>query len=315
MVFRDIHAFFVSSMKMPYFISRVKTYSSLVKLSHVFFSLPFAIIGFFLAIKNYDSGFQPLTFALMLLCVFFARNAAMSFNRIADRKIDSVNPRTSNREIPSGKISLKYARIFLIVNIILFLLSAFFINLLCFILAPLALLLILGYSYSKRFTFFSHFILGAGLALAPTGAYIAASGNLSIIPILYSLAVLFWVAGFDIIYALQDKSFDMEQKLKSVPSVFGTRKSLVISAVSHLFSLFFLILAGIIFKNNLFFWLGTIIFTIIIIYQHIFVNIKDADKKNLSFMRINGLSGVLFMFFVLLDLYFPYNKMVANIFI
>jgi len=285
-------------------IKRISDFSSLVKISHTVFSLPFAIIGFFLSVKHDNSAFDVEIFGLMLLCVFFARNAAMSFNRIVDRNIDKKNPRTQNRDIPSGKIKVNSAIIFLIVNIILFITTTYFLNFLCFCLSPVALAVILGYSLTKRFTFLSHFVLGIGLSLAPIGAYLAVTAHFHFLPLLYSLAVIFWVSGFDIIYALHDTSFDKMQRLHSVPARFGIKKALVTSSVLHFCSLLFIVWAGIMNDNGMFFWIGTGIFSFFLFYQHYIVRPDDLSRIDMAFSTLNGFSGLILMIFFILDFYF-----------
>jgi len=201
----------------------MKKYFSLIKFSHTIFAMPFALIGFFLATKSHN--FEWITLLYVVLCMIFARSAAMAFNRYIDRNIDKKNQRTSGvREIPNGTITAKNALIFVIINSLLFIGTTYLINALCLTLAPIALLIILGYSYTKRFTALCHLFLGLGLAIAPIGAYLAVSNQFDLIPILFSSAVLFWVSGFDIIYSLQDEEFDKAQKLYSIPVIIGKKK-------------------------------------------------------------------------------------------
>ena len=214
----------------------MKKYFSLVLFAHSIFALPFALIGFFLGVITTDAPFQWQLFILVLLCMVFARNAAMAFNRYLDRNIDAKNPRTSMRDIPAGKISANEALIFVIINCLLFIASTAFINKLCLYLSPVALFVVLFYSYTKRFTALCHMVLGLGLSLAPIGAYIAVTGHFNIVPVLYSFAVLFWVSGFDIIYALQDEDFDKDEKLHSIPAAMGIKNALKLSVVLHIFS-------------------------------------------------------------------------------
>src|SRR5690242_21919421 len=169
--------------------------------------MPFAMIGFFLAIAKAGHTLHWGLFLLVVLCMVFARSAAMAFNRVIDAKIDAKNPRTANREIPKGVISLKNARLFTIASSLFFMITAFFINQLCFFLSPVALLVVLGYSYTKRFTALCHLVLGLGLSLAPIGAFLAVTGYFALLPLLFSFIVLCWVSGFDIIYSLQDEEF------------------------------------------------------------------------------------------------------------
>ena len=199
----------------------MKNYLSLVKFSHTVFALPFAMIGFTLgSLWLHSNNIPNSTFVneilfklfLVIICMITARNAAMGFNRYIDRKYDEKNPRTAIREIPSGIITPQNAVFFIIINCVLFVIATFFINRLCFFLSPVALIVVLGYSLTKRFTFLCHLILGVGLGLAPIGAFLAVTGKFEILPLFFSFAVLFWVSGFDIIYALQDEQFDRENK-------------------------------------------------------------------------------------------------------
>jgi 4-hydroxybenzoate polyprenyltransferase len=285
-------------------LKSVGNYASLVKISHTVFALPFAIIGFYLALSSKSFDFDLLKFLYIILCMVFARNSAMSFNRIIDKKYDALNPRTKNREIPAGKVSLRNAVIFLLVNIILFIVSTYFINSLCFYLSPVALTTIMIYSLTKRFTYLCHFVLGLGLSLAPIGAYLVVTGAFNFLPILLSFAVLFWVAGFDIIYALHDILFDREHDLQSIPARFGIKKSLIISAMVHVVSMMFIILTGFLYSGGIFYWIGTSIFIIFVIYQHVIVKSTDLSRVNLAFFTLNGFSSLIFLVFFLLDYYF-----------
>ncbi|MEI6853609.1 MAG: UbiA-like polyprenyltransferase [Bacteroidota bacterium] len=279
-------------------------YASLVKISHTIFALPFAIIGFHLALSNQSFEFDWQKFLLIILCMVFARNSAMSFNRIADKKYDEKNPRTQNREIPAGKVSVRNAIIFLSANIVLFVVCTYFINPLVFYLSPVALATIMVYSLTKRFTYLCHFVLGLGLSLAPIGAYLVVTGVFDVLPLMLSFAVLFWVAGFDIIYALNDIAFDREHHLKSVPARFGIKKSLIISALVHVVSMVFIIIAGVLYSGGIFFWIGASVFSFFIIYQHVIVKPSDLSRINLAFFTLNGFSSLIFLIFFLLDYYF-----------
>jgi len=250
-----------------------------------------------------DRSFELKTFLLMLLCVLFARNAAMSFNRIVDRHIDKKNPRTQNRDIPAGKIKISHAYIFLVVNIVLFITTTYFLNILCFCLSPVALAIVLGYSYTKRFTYLSHFILGVGLSIAPVGAYLAVTAHFHLLPVLYSIAVMFWVSGFDIIYSLNDRLFDKNEGLHSVPARFGIKKSLIISAVLHIFTVVLIMCAGILNQNGIWFWIGAVLFAFLLFYQHIIVKPGDLSRVNMAFATLNGLSGLVLGMFFILDFY------------
>ena len=277
---------------------------SLVKFSHTIFAMPFALIGFFLAVQMSEAKISWILLLLVILCMVFARNAAMAFNRYADKEIDILNPRTAIREIPSGVIKPKPALLFTIVNTVLFVGTTWFINPLAFKLSPIALLVILGYSLTKKFTSFCHFILGLGLSLAPIGAYISVTGKFNILPILFSCIVFFWVSGFDIIYALQDEEFDKSINLKSIPARLGKENALLLSTLTHLIAATFVILPGIIAHFGLFYWIGATVFIGLLIYQHLLVKPNDLSKVNLAFFTTNGVASVIFAFFTILSLYY-----------
>ncbi len=284
-------------------MSSVKKYLSLVKFSHTIFALPFAAIGFFLSVKyaNYQFRWELLLF--VVLCMVFARNAAMGFNRLIDRDIDKKNPRTANREIPAGVISAKSALLFVILNSIAFIATTWFINRLVFYLSPIALLVVLGYSYTKRFTFLCHFVLGLGLALAPIGAYLSVTSKFDMLPLIFSFIVLFWTSGFDIIYALQDDDFDKENKLYSLPSWFGKRKSILISNLLHLTTGILIIVAGLTANMGILYWIGAVIFIFLLVYQHLIVKPNDLSKINLAFFTTNGVASVVFACFTIASLF------------
>jgi len=234
----------------------------------------------------------------------FARSAAMSFNRFIDKHFDAKNPRTAVREIPAGKISANAALIFTVICALLFILCSFLINHLCFYLSPVALFVILGYSYTKRFTPLCHIILGIGLALAPVGAYIALTEEFALLPVLLGFLVLFWVSGFDIIYALQDEEFDKSHNLKSIPVYFGKKNALHLSEILHLFSaaiVVFLYLTG---NFNWLFLIGLILFCGFLFYQHTLVKPNDLSKVNLAFGTANGIASVVFCLFACSDIIF-----------
>ena len=238
----------------------------------------------------------------------FARSSAMAYNRYLDRDIDAKNPRTVGREIPAGTISARNALIFVILNSLAFILCTYFINSLCFYLSPIALLVILGYSWTKRFTALCHLVLGLGLALAPVGAYLAVTEQFSIIPILYGIAVLCWVSGFDIIYALQDDEFDRSMNLSSIPVRFGRKKALRISEALHFFCALSMTLAIYLTVDNyeeagVVHWLALGVFTALLIYQHRLVKPTDLSKVNLAFFTTNGIASLVFCLLVILDLF------------
>ncbi|QEC50998.1 4-hydroxybenzoate polyprenyltransferase [Anseongella ginsenosidimutans] len=281
----------------------MKKYLSLVKFSHTVFAMPFAFIGFFLAIQNTGAKFSWVKFLLMLACMVFARSAAMAFNRYLDRHIDAKNPRTSVREIPRGVISARSALVFTLLNCLLFLAATWFINPLCFYLAPLALLIVLGYSYTKRFTALCHLVLGLGLSLAPIGAYLVITGQFALLPILFSLAVITWVSGFDIIYALQDEEFDREEQLHSIPVLLGKRKALSFSIILHGLSAAFVAAAGILGDFSWLYWTGALVYGGMLVYQHSLVKPHDLSRVNIAFMTANGIASVVFALFFLADIF------------
>jgi 4-hydroxybenzoate polyprenyltransferase len=286
----------------------MKNYLSLIKFSHTVFALPFALTGFFLAINLPSISFSWTTLLLVVLCMVFARSAAMAFNRYLDRDIDRENPRTANREIPAGIISPNSALTFVILNCLAFIVCTWFINPVCFYLSPIALLVVLGYSYTKRFTWLCHFVLGLGLSLAPIGAYLAAGGGFDIIPILLSFVVLFWVGGFDVIYALQDEEFDQSQSLYSIPSSFGRKKGLRISEFSHVLAAVFMLVAAYLMRIQYpdLEWIfsgGVGIFLGLLFYQHLLVKPNDLSKVNLAFFTTNGVASLIFGCMAILDFY------------
>ena len=264
--------------------------------------MPFALIGFSLAVSSPEFNFNIRLLLLMILCMILARNTAMGFNRLADKDFDALNPRTSKREIPAGIISARAATIFVFINAILFIITTGFINRLTLILSPVALIVIIGYSFTKRFTSLCHFVLGLGLSLAPIGAYISVTGKFSLLPLIYSIIVLSWVSGFDIIYALQDDEFDKSISIHSLPSVTGRKKALVISIFVHSITFVLVMAAGIYGKGGILFWTGALIFTLLLVYQHSIVKFNDLSKVTLAFGTTNGIASILFAIFVILDL-------------
>lgn len=278
---------------------RAQRYLSLVRFSHTIFALPFAAVGFTLAVTTPGYHFTLMLALKVLLCMVFARNAAMAFNRWADRHFDAANPRTAVREIPAGQISAASALTFTIINCLAFIVTTFFINEACFWLSFVALAVVLGYSYTKRFTALCHLILGLGLSLAPTGAYLAVTGHFNLIPVLISLGVLCWTAGFDIIYALQDENFDRTQNLHSIPQLFGGTKALTLSRRLHFASSVFLLAAGINGHFNLLYYTGWLLFTGLLIRQHTLVKADDLSKVGLAFGTTNGIASVVFAVFVI----------------
>ena len=283
-------------------LHRVKDYLSLIKFSHTVFALPFALIGFTLAVVYYCEGFEWHLFIKMLLCMVFARTAAMAFNRYLDRRFDALNPRTAKREIPAGVIKPQHALLFTVINSALFIITTLFINMTVFYLSLVALFVILFYSYTKRITALCHIVLGVGLSLSPIGAFLAVTGYFAWLPVLFSLAVLTWVSGFDIIYALQDEDFDKSQKLHSIPAALGVRKALMVSIMLHVASAAFVIIAGLRGEFGLLYWIGTAFYMGLLIYQHMLVKPNDLSKVNMAFANTNGIASVVFAVFTILSL-------------
>jgi len=285
-------------------MSQVKNYLSLIKFSHTIFAMPFALIGFVLGLRDHfihqtTVDQVGLKFVLILVCMITARSTAMAFNRYLDRHFDKLNPRTAIREIPAGIIKAEKALVFIGINMAIFITATFFINTICFYLSPVALFVILFYSYTKRFTYLCHLVLGIGLSLAPIGAYLAVTGNFDLLPLLFSFAVIFWVSGFDIIYALQDIDFDQSQSLYSIPSQWGLKQSLSISRVLHVLSASLVIAAYFVGGFHYLYLLGLLIFIGMLVYQQSIVKPYDLSKVNLAFMTANGIASIVFSVFVI----------------
>jgi len=285
-------------------MAEIKKYFTMVKFTHSIFAMPFAFLGFFLAIKLNHLDFDYLKLIYIALAMVFARNAAMGFNRYLDRDIDRINERTKDREVASGLISERNAVLFVLINSLLFIGVSWMINNLAFFLSPVALAVVLGYSYTKRYSALCHLVLGLGLALAPIGAYISVTASFNnIIPIIFSFVVLFWTAGFDIIYALQDEEFDKEHNLHSIPSIMGKVKALQLSEVFHIIAAILIFTAGYLLNTGFWYWIAAGIFTGLLYNQHRMVRPNDLSKVNLAFFTTNGIASLLFAFFSILSLY------------
>lgn len=281
------------ALTMASFLDKLKTTLAMIKFEHTLFALPFAFLGAILAAGGLPTWWQLLW---ITIAMFGARSAAMTFNRIVDRDIDAKNPRTANREIPSGKLSVGFAWVFLYVSIGIFLLASYSLNWLTFALSPIALIFVLGYSYAKRFTAFAHIILGVALAISPSAAWIAVRGSLDEeIPILLSLLVLMWTAGFDVLYACQDFEFDRRTGLRSIPARFGIKNSLWIARLFHFQA--FIVLVLLYFVTGLG-WLalgGVISVGALLVYQHTLVKANDLSKMNAAFFTTNAFVSVILL--------------------
>lgn len=269
---------------------------SMIKFEHTLFALPFALLGAVLAANGLPTAWQ-----ILWICVAMvgARSAAMAFNRIADRKIDAANPRTAKRELPSGKLSVGFAVVFTVVACALFFLATAMLNKLTLILSPVALASVLAYSYMKRFTSLAHLFLGWALCIAPTGAWIAVRGALdSPVPVLLSLVVMMWTAGFDVLYACQDFDFDKKAGLRSIPARFGIAGALMIARIFHAQAFFALV---ILYAMAGLGWLalaGVLITGALLIYQHTLVRANDLSRLNAAFFTTNAfVSVILFLTF------------------
>jgi 4-hydroxybenzoate polyprenyltransferase len=265
------------------------------------FALPFACIGFAYGVAATPRlEWQVLLF--MFMCMVFARNAAMSFNRYADRFIDARNPRTAPREVPQGVLSPGRVLAFCLINVAAFMATAALLNPLCFYLSPVALLVVLGYSYTKRFTWLCHLFLGLSLAIAPVGAYLAVTGAFAAAPLYFSAIVLFWTAGFDVLYSLPDEDFDKQERLYSIPAAFGRKAAMCLSICLHIVAGVLVVITGVMLCGTWHYWAGATIFIALLVYQHCIVKANDLRRLNAAFFTTNGVASVLFALFVIAGL-------------
>jgi 4-hydroxybenzoate polyprenyltransferase len=279
---------------------RIVLYLRMIKISHSVFALPFAFTGAVLAAGGLPTLHQALWISIAMVG---ARSGAMGLNRIIDRRIDAANPRTSGREIPSGKISVRDAAVFTVVSLGLMVLAAWQLNELCLKLSPLAIAVLVLYSYTKRFTWAAHFVLGIAIALAPLGAWVAIRGTLdpAILPLIG--AVVFWLAGFDILYALQDIDFDCAYGLCSIPQRFGVRTTLLLARVFHATTLALLVATGIVFDLTIIYYIGMAIVAILMIYEHSLVKSDDLSRLNMAFFNMNGYISITVFAVTLLSIF------------
>lgn len=274
-------------------IEKLKTTLAMIKFEHTLFALPFAFLGAILAANGFPTWWQMLW---ITVAMFGARAAAMTFNRIVDRDIDAKNSRTANRELPSGKLSVGFAWAFLYVSIGIFLLASYSLNWLTFALSPVALIFILGYSYAKRFTAFAHVFLGIALAISPSAAWIAVRGSLSDeVPLLLSLLVLMWSAGFDVLYACQDAAFDKQAGLRSIPARYGVKNALWMARLFHLQA--FIVLVLLYFATGLGYLAlgGVVAVAVLLVYQHTLVRANDLSRLNAAFFTTNAFLSVILL--------------------
>ncbi len=275
----------------------LKNFASLVKISHTVFALPFAVIGFAMGVESFPDGFSWWLLLKVLACMFLARTVAMAFNRYIDRDIDALNQRTASREIPAGVVSPRSALILTVVCALLFIAVAASINTLTLALSPVALLLVIGYSYTKRFTALCHLILGLSLGVAPTAAYISVTGRFAAEPLLLSLLVLMWCGGFDIIYALQDEKFDRDHGLHSIPAAMGAKNALRLSSLMHLCVAAMVVVIGKLYLPEPLYVVGAVVFVSLLVYQHAIVRHDDLSRVGVAFGTTNGVASLVYAFF------------------
>ena len=269
-----------------------------IKFSHSIFALPFALAAFFMADSEETSW---LLLAKIVAACVFARTAAMSFNRLADARIDTLNPRTSSRAVAAGDLSRAFMAGATITACCLFALCCWWINDLALYLCPAALTVLLGYSYTKRFTALCHLLLGVALGLSPVGVWVAVHGEIELLPLLLGLAVAFWTAGFDVIYACQDYDFDRREGLHSIPARLGLPRALLISRLFHLLAIALLVALGLRAEYGTFYWIGTSTVAVLLVYEQSLVKPGDLSRVNLAFFTLNGIVSLVFMTSVILE--------------
>lgn len=282
--------------------NKTKTFLEMIRFEHTIFALPFAFMGALLVDKGIPAGEDILWITLAMVG---ARTAAMSLNRIIDRHIDAQNPRTATRAIPKGLLSVREVWLYTIISFALLLLSAYQLSPLAFKLFPVAVIALSFYSFTKRFTWTCHLWLGLSLGLAPLGAWIAITNSFHVAPILLGIGVLFWVAGFDIIYACDDYNFDKQYGIYSIPARFGIAKALTISSILHMLAPLFFVAVGLILHLGLFYMVGLLIALALLFYQHRLVSPDDLSRAGVAFFNLNGMLSIIMFCFTLLDLFVP----------
>ena len=288
-------------------VERIRNYASLIRFSHTVFALPFALASVALAWPAHPPAAATLLW--ILVAMVGARSAAMGFNRLADRKFDALNPRTSAWELPQGTVKVPEAVLLTLVSSLIFVYAAYRLNFLCFALSPLALAIVFFYSLTKRFTWTSHLFLGLALSLAPIGAWLAVAGSPLdttelATPLFLGLAVLFWLAGFDVIYSLQDRTFDLAQGLYSIPARFGVAAALRLSSFFHLCTAIFLALVGLAAQLGIIYWLGFAAVAAILFWEHRIVTPTDLSRVNRAFFDFNAYVSVGYFLITLGDIWF-----------
>jgi 4-hydroxybenzoate polyprenyltransferase len=284
---------------------KIVLYLRMIKFPHSIFALPFAFTGAVIAAEGIPSLREIVWITVAMVG---ARSGAMGINRVIDRKIDRENPRTKNRELPKGEIRLSEAILFTGVSIAIFIFAAYMLNPLCLKLSPIALAVLFIYSYTKRFTWTTHFVLGLALSAAPLGAWIAVRGTFDTEIIPMGIAVIFWLAGFDTLYALQDIEFDKSHGLYSIPKRFGIKNALLLAKLFHLMTFIMLLATGVLFKMGIFYWLGMMIVAGLFIYEHSLVRESDLNKLDIAFFNMNGYISITVFIFTLMDYIFLYGS-------
>lgn len=283
--------------------NKIKIFLEMIKFEHTIFALPFAYLGMILGSYEKFNHFPTLwQFFWITLAMVGARSAAMALNRLIDRTIDKLNPRTANRAIPQGKLSIKETLVFVIVSLLIFIIATLQLSPLAMKLLPIALIILVLYSYTKRFTWACHYILGGAIGLAPIGAWVAVTNEITYPAVILYLIVLFWTAGFDIIYATQDIDFDKEHKLHSIPVRFGIENSLKIAKITHVITIIGLLYLFFLVELGVWYIIGVIIANFILHYEHSIISPNDLTKVNTAFFTMNGILSVVIFFFTFLDL-------------
>jgi 4-hydroxybenzoate polyprenyltransferase len=283
---------------LPSFLGRIVTFGRMIRFSHSIFAMPFALAAFFLAVRRH--GFDAFKLLWVIIAMVGARSAAMGFNRWLDADIDALNPRTANRELPAGTLSKPQVLAFVIVSIAVFVGAAWRLNPLCLALSPVALVIVCGYSFTKRFTMLSHAVLGLSLAIAPLGAWLAVRGQFELTPVPIGLAVLLWVGGFDILYSCQDVEFDHKHSLNSIPVRFGVPRALAFARAAHVLAIAFLFAVALVEPLHWSYFIGMTVIAALFVYEHSLVKADDLSKIDAAFFTVNGWIGVLYFVTVLI---------------
>ena len=286
-------------------LEKIRNYGSLIRFSHTIFALPFALASVALAWPSHPVTLRG--FFWILIAMIGARSAAMAFNRLVDRKFDTLNPRTQQWELPQGSVKVREAIVLTVISSVVFVYAAYQLNFVCFVLSPVALTIVFFYSLTKRFTWASHLFLGLALSLAPMGAWLAVSGSPIDLPELATpfflgLAVLFWLAGFDIIYSLQDHEFDRKEGLHSIPARFGIAYALRLSSFFHLCTLIFLALVGVTAQMGGVYWFGLLTVSVILLWEHRIVKPNDLSRINRAFFNFNAYVSIGYLLAIVGDL-------------